>query len=420
MKLFLVLVLILCSSVPSRSNPALAVLPVAAVGAVILGVTAGGLVTHMSQQPTGTYSVDASGLTAPVAVYNTCLMAGAQIALGYLSRVPVNLQKMYADGMMVGKPKLQALINSYFPTTAAPALNAITDKLGGVSLGGIYQITSLGIWQYTGMVAPRLTVMAYQLTGPPSVVWRYFEVLELFGDNGGYYKYRDIALSSNPGPVPVSGPPSALSSAQALGLAGQIAMAATADAATRAELDAVIASSPAALIAAPVPITSADIAVYASAAAATAAQAEIDKLKAAAIANPTDLAAQRAYDQAVADQAEKAATELKDQAEKAADTYPTISSIAFTTAYNPGEFDIPSRFTTFLDTVKSSPLFSFSNSFFNSLPGGGSPIYEIEAGRYGHHSVDLSLTMSVGLAVLKTILLAIFGFLSIRAVIMKR
>jgi len=123
----------------------------------------------------------------------------------------------------------------------------------------------------------------------------------------------------------------------------------------------------------------------------------------------------------VAKAAAEAAKAQEEEAEKQTEeTFNPISDSAFAEPYNPGEFDIPARFTTFLNNVKSSGLFSFSNEFFNSLPGGGSPVYEIEAGRYGHHSIDLSATLSTGLAVLKTILLACFGFLSIRAVIMKR
>ena len=102
------------------------------------------------------------------------------------------------------------------------------------------------------------------------------------------------------------------------------------------------------------------------------------------------------------------------------ESFSAIQNSGFAQPYNPGEYDISGRFTQFLNNVKSSGLFSFSNDFFNSLPGGGSPVYEIEAGRYGHHTIDLSDTLSTGLAVLKTILLVCFGFLSIRAVIMKR
>ena len=121
----------------------------------------------------------------------------------------------------------------------------------------------------------------------------------------------------------------------------------------------------------------------------------------------------------------QAAAELaKAQAEEAQkdteETFSEISDNPFSAIYDPGPFDIPTRFTTFLGNVKSSGLFSFSSAFFDSLPGGGSPVYTVQAGHYGTHTVDLSDTMSTGLAVLKTILLACFGFLSIRAVIMKR
>ncbi len=118
--------------------------------------------------------------------------------------------------------------------------------------------------------------------------------------------------------------------------------------------------------------------------------------------------------------AETAKAQEEEAEKKEEETFNPITDSAFNEPYNPGEFDIPARFTQFLNNVKSSGLFSFSNDFFNSLPGGGSSVYEIEAGQYGHHTIDLSDTLSTGLAVLKTILLVCFGFLSIRAVIMKR
>lgn len=140
-----------------------------------------------------------------------------------------------------------------------------------------------------------------------------------------------------------------------------------------------------------------------------------------AAANPTDAAAQIAAIQ-TAQQAAQAAQDAAEQTQEqpTEETFSPLNPSAFDEAYNPGEYDIPARFTTFLNRVKSTGLFSFSADFFNSLPGGGSPVYEIEAGQYGHHTIDLSQTLSTGLAVLKTILLACFGFLSIRAVIMKR
>ena len=108
--------------------------------------------------------------------------------------------------------------------------------------------------------------------------------------------------------------------------------------------------------------------------------------------------------------------------EEPGETFGSIGGTGFGEPYSPGgEYDIPTRFNSFLNSVKSSGLFSFSSGFFNSIPGGGSPMYTINGGQtFGSHSIDLSETMTIGLAVLKTILMACFGFLSIRAIIMKR
>lgn len=124
-------------------------------------------------------------------------------------------------------------------------------------------------------------------------------------------------------------------------------------------------------------------------------------------------------DKAAAETAAQQEDEVQNESE---DTYSPLSSNPFQEAYNPGEFDIPARLTTFLSNIKSSGLFSFSSDFFSSLPGGGSSVFIIEGGTTfgGTHSIDLSDTMTGGLAVAKAVLLALFGFLSIRAIIMKR
>lgn len=71
--------------------------------------------------------------------------------------------------------------------------------------------------------------------------------------------------------------------------------------------------------------------------------------------------------------------------------------------------------------MKASPLFSFSQGFFNSLPSGGSPSFTIEGGEtFGTHTVNLEQTMGPGLQVLNSVLLLIFAFLSIRVIILKR
>lgn len=161
------------------------------------------------------------------------------------------------------------------------------------------------------------------------------------------------------------------------------------------------------------PISGTEINQWAQAKGADAQQSYIDTLQGLVDANPTDanLAAQLA--KAKAEQAQQ-------EAEDVQDSFDAIHSNPFETPYTPGQFDIPARFSSFLNNVQGSGLFSFSSSFFNSLPGDGSPVYTIEAGQYGTHTVDLSETLSSGLAVLKTVLLLLFGFLSIRVVILKR
>lgn len=126
--------------------------------------------------------------------------------------------------------------------------------------------------------------------------------------------------------------------------------------------------------------------------------------------------------QAAADLAKAQEEEAEKQTEeKEEEKFNSLDANPFQDPYNPGPFDIPTRFTTFLHNVKSSGLFSFSTSFFNSLPGGGSPLLTIDGGQtFGTHTFDFSQSLGSGLIILKSALLALFGFLSVRAVIMKR
>lgn len=134
------------------------------------------------------------------------------------------------------------------------------------------------------------------------------------------------------------------------------------------------------------------------------------------ITNPGDIPNEVA--QAAAETAKAQEEEANKESEE---TFSSISSNPFEESFNPGEFDIPTRFTTFLNNVKSSGLFSLSSAFFESLPGGGSPVFEINGGEtFGTHTIDLNDTFTGGLAVVKSVLLALFGFLSIRAIILKR
>lgn len=180
----------------------------------------------------------------------------------------------------------------------------------------------------------------------------------------------------------------------------------------------------------PTGITQAEIDALLAKNTAAVAKMVADATAQIAAANTNDANAQIAAMQAALDAA-KAAQESEAiqgtaEGEEEGDDEETFAGInpeGFTEGYKATEenFDIPGRFDSFLDNVKSSGLFSFSSGFFNSIPGGGSPVFTINGGQtFGSHSIDFSETMTTGLAVLKSILLACFGFLSIRAIIMKR
>ena len=157
----------------------------------------------------------------------------------------------------------------------------------------------------------------------------------------------------------------------------------------------------------------------------TAGQSIIDAID-STTSNPVDAAktiatVQNAVDQAQAQQqAVDDALPAETPAEVPDETFTDVPLSGFANPYNPGPFDIPDRFDTFLANVAGTGLFSLPSQYFNSLPGGGSPTYTIEAGTYGTHTVDLSETMGTGLTVLKTVLLLCFAFLSIRVVVLKR
>lgn len=148
--------------------------------------------------------------------------------------------------------------------------------------------------------------------------------------------------------------------------------------------------------------------------------AQVANLATQTASDPNATPAEIAAAQVAADAARAINEQTQSQMEPQPETYSDVPLSGFEEPYNPGPFDIPDRFDTFLANVATTGLFSLPSQYFNSLPGGGSPTYTIEAGQYGTHTVDLSETMGSGLAVLKTVLLLCFAFLSIRVVVLKR
>lgn len=178
-------------------------------------------------------------------------------------------------------------------------------------------------------------------------------------------------------------------------------------------------------------ITQADLDVFMQKNLAAVAQKGAEIAAAAAAASPGDAAAAAlaAQTAVTAAGATNAATGIQsipgtDPAgdDPPAETFAVPGApTGFGTAYTPGDaVDIPGRFSNFLGSLRGSSLFGLTSGVFGSVPSGGAPVYTIEAGQYGSHSVDLSETMAVGLDVLKAVVMCVFGFLSVRCIIMKR
>ena len=112
-----------------------------------------------------------------------------------------------------------------------------------------------------------------------------------------------------------------------------------------------------------------------------------------------------------------------DNKDKDDEKYDSVGRPEGADAYSPGEeeFSVSGRFQTMVGTIKGTQLFNFSRQFFEGVPSGGTPTINFDGGRrYGKHTINLSDTMGSALAAFKAIVLSIFAFLSIRAVIMKR
>lgn len=211
-----------------------------------------------------------------------------------------------------------------------------------------------------------------------------------------------------PTPLP-TGPPSVLPSSDVSALANAIANAIATNPAIKTALDGLSNQHPE-LIAQPYPISKNDINNYKNNNVSAALNQSATTIQNISNANPSDTAAATASATATAN---ATANENKE-------TFNRVPADAFATPYAKDPVSFTDRLNTFFTNVKSSPLFSFSQGFFNSIPGGGSPVFHVPAGIYGDHYYDMSETMTAGLAVMKAVLLCIFGFLSIRAVIMKR
>ncbi|MBV5328097.1 MAG: hypothetical protein JZU65_10735, partial [Chlorobium sp.] len=94
----LFLFLSITSPFTSRAFAPLVVIPPALIGASILAVAGGTLVTKVALNLSGSYGIDASNITVPIAAYNTFMVAGAEMALGYITSIPWDFREAWNSG----------------------------------------------------------------------------------------------------------------------------------------------------------------------------------------------------------------------------------------------------------------------------------------------------------------------------------
>ncbi len=130
--------------------------------------------------------------------------------------------------------------------------------------------------------------------------------------------------------------------------------------------------------------------------------------------------AQAAYDKLVADQAASTAQQAKDQLatdeQKAAVSGSGFKGAAYGDASK--DFDLGNRFKTFFDQMRSTAVFSLPNQFLTNIPAGSTSSISFDGGRYGQHSFDFASLDSTWQTI-KTIVLVVFGWLSIRIAVLK-
>jgi len=340
----------------------------------------------------------------------------ASIALGYLANYEFDLKKAYDHSWLQGDSALKHIIDNTFPANLLPQAGDIfTNGSQNYQLGTLYNFNgtySTGIIDQMSLVFGTDTAGTYSgqirtLNGHGFVIKGF-----AFNWNGSSYYYYDeylLNVTAAPATYPTTGAPSTLSNSDIAKLGQAFADAALNDPLVKKALENVVNSHPE-TINAPYPISKQDINNYKNNNVSAALNQAATTITNISNANPADTAAATASATATAN------ATVNDNKE----TFDRVPANAFATPYAKDPVSFTDRLNTFFTNVKSSPLFSFSQGFFNSIPGGGSPIFHVPAGIYGDHYYDMSQTMTGGLAVMKAALLCVFGFLSIRAVIMKR
>jgi len=88
-------------------------------------------------------------------------------------------------------------------------------------------------------------------------------------------------------------------------------------------------------------------------------------------------------------------------------------------AYTTETFDFGGRTNTFFDDLKNTALFSLPSRILSDIPDSSNSTMSFDGGVYGQHTYDFASLGSIYVT-LRAILLTLFGYLSVRIVVLKR
>jgi len=348
-------------------------------------------------------------------------LGAAAVGIGYFAKHEFNLKKAYDDLGLQTDPAFASAISAQYPVSS-------TDSVPGTS----------SYFMYNGLKWKVSTAMTNNNTEPLSWFAGQTSFISGVSPTGTFYKagdavngpivlarrgayappnywslnclaVRDYSATAINYPLPgTSTTPSVLPVGDIPGLAQKIVDAMPNNSAIKTALDNLTTANPS-LIREPLPITNNHVNNYKTNQINQALNNTVTTTNNNYLNDPSSATA-TASAVAVAEQAK----------EENKETFNPPPADAFNTPFVKASPTFGERFTTFINNMKASPLFSFSQGFFGSVPGGGSPVFTVNAGTYGTHTYDMSIYLTAGLVVLKSVLLCMFGFLSIRTVILKR
>jgi len=207
---------------------------------------------------------------------------------------------------------------------------------------------------------------------------------------------------------------------------------------TQAEIDKLIfGNPPGVVIAKPAPFIAGQLATAQAQAVAKVVEATAVAAEAVAAVNPTDTVLQTAAAQAraVADQAEIAAqgeiaefeatevekaTEAEKAGEEEAESDIPYNPSGLGDPYTLPEVDFGERLRQFINTCKSSSIFSLPSAVLGNVPAAGTSTMTIQGGQiFGTHVFDFADLSSMW-NVLRGIILTGFSFIAVRVVTLKK